>query len=182
MSRSATAILGCALLIAAASAAQAQVKIIPGERQTTTATIEGIESGSRMLTVRTDKGELHTFRVPESQTGFSSLKIGDKISATYYDNVVVRKKAPGEADVDTREGALIRGSAGGPGSTAAIQQTITATIDAIDPNVPSITLSGPRGWKYSTKVQDKKALEQVKVGDKVDITWTEAMLVSVAKK
>ena len=51
-------------------------------------------------------------------------------------------------------------------------------------NVPSISLSGPRGWSYSSKVQDKKALEQVKVGDKVDITWTEAILVSVtaAKK
>ena len=58
-------------------------------------------------------------------------------------------------------------------------QTITATIDAIDMKVPSISFKGPRGWSYSTKVQDKKALSQVKVGDKVDITWTEALLVSV---
>jgi len=174
--------LGCALLLAGGTAAQGQVKVIPGEHHTTTATIEGIESASRMLTVRTDKGELHTFRVPEAQTGFASLKIGDQINATYYDNIVVRKKAPGEPEVDTREGAVTRGTPGVVGSTAAVQQTITATIDAIDPNIPSITLSGPRGWKYSTKVQDKKALEQVKVGDRVDITWTEAMLVSVGKK
>ena len=67
-----------------------------------------------------------------------------------------------------------------PVGTAAVQQTITATIDAIDMNVPSISFKGPRGWKYSTRVQDKKALSQVKVGDKVDITWTEALLVAVA--
>jgi hypothetical protein len=29
-------------------------------------------------------------------------------------------------------------------------------------------------------VQDRKALEQVAVGDRVDITWSEAVLVSVA--
>jgi len=45
--------------------------------------------------------------------------------------------------------------------------------------VPSITFSGPNNWKYSSKVVDKKALASVKVGDKVDITWTEAVLISV---
>jgi hypothetical protein len=66
-----------------------------------------------------------------------------------------------------------------PGGTAAKQRTITATITAIDTGVPSITFTGPNGWKYSSKVQDRKSLENVKVGDKVDITWTEALLVSL---
>ena len=34
-------------------------------------------------------------------------------------------------------------------------------------------------WKYSSRVEDKKALAKVKVGDKVDITWTAALLVSL---
>ena len=45
-------------------------------------------------------------------------------------------------------------------------------------NTPSITFTGPNGWKYTSKVQDKAALAKVKVGDKVDIVWTEAVLVS----
>jgi hypothetical protein len=61
-----------------------------------------------------------------------------------------------------------------------MQRTITATIDNIDMDVPSISFKGPRGWNYSSKVKDKKALSQVKAGDRVDITWTEAMLVSMA--
>jgi hypothetical protein len=44
--------------------------------------------------------------------------------------------------------------------------------------VPSITFAGPNGWSYSSKVQDKNALAKVKVGDKVDITWTDALLIS----
>ena len=68
-----------------------------------------------------------------------------------------------------------------PGGTRAKQVTITATITAIDPTTPSITFTGPNGWKYSSKVQDTEALAKVKVGDKVDIVWTEAMLVSVER-
>ena len=66
-----------------------------------------------------------------------------------------------------------------PGGTRATQRTITATITAIDMATPSVTFTGPNGWKYSSKVQDKAALAKVKVGDKVDIVWTEAVLVSV---
>ena len=56
---------------------------------------------------------------------------------------------------------------------------ITATITAIDPKIPSISLSGPNNWNYSSRVADKEALKQVKVGDELDITWTEAVLLSV---
>ena len=70
-------------------------------------------------------------------------------------------------------------AAGGAAGTAAHQRTITATITAIDNSLPSITFSGPNGWKYSTRVEDKAALAKVKVGDKVDITWTEAMILSL---
>ena len=46
-------------------------------------------------------------------------------------------------------------------------------------NIPSISLKGPKDWAYSSKVRDKDALAKLKVGDKLDITWTEALLVSV---
>jgi hypothetical protein len=59
------------------------------------------------------------------------------------------------------------------------RQHITATMAAIDPNVPSIRFTGPNGWKYSGRVQDKEALAKVKVGDKLDITWTEVLVLSI---
>ncbi len=46
------------------------------------------------------------------------------------------------------------------------------------PAGPSISFSGPNNWTYSSPVEDRKALERVKVGDKVDIMWTVALLVS----
>ena len=170
--------LGFATMLSAGVAAQ--VKILPGETTTATATVEAIEQSSRTVTVRDTKGQLRTISVPQSVERFSDVKIGDKLTVTYYDTITIRKKDPGEPDVDTLSGAKTPTGGAKPAGTAAVQQTITATIDQIDMNVPSISFKGPRGWAYSSKVKDKNALSQVKVGDRVDITWTEAMLVSMA--
>jgi len=56
---------------------------------------------------------------------------------------------------------------------------MTATIDAIDKNPPSITFVGPNGWKYSRHIVDPTVLDKVKVGDKVDITWNTDVTVAV---
>ena len=168
-----------ALLLASAGAASAQTKTLTGEEVTVTATIEAIDAKARVLTLKGADGTYEMVQAPAEMKRFSELKVGDKITARYYDNVVIRLKKPGEAAVDLDTAAATPGSGKRPGGTAATQRTITATIVAIDPKVPSITLTGPNGWKYSSRVEDKKALSQVKVGDKLDITWTEALLISV---
>jgi len=162
--------------VMAAGMALAQTKTITGETKLVTATVEAIEASTRSVTLKKEDGTYVTTTVPESMQAFSTLKIGDKVQARYYENLVVRVKKPGEKDVDTGQAAQTPAAAGG---TRAKQRTITATITAIDEKAPSITFSGPNGWKYSSRVEDKKALAQVKVGDKVDITWTEALLVAI---
>ena len=88
-------------------------------------------------------------------------------------------KRPGESDVVSSTKATTGSEQAMPGDTKAKQVTITATIAAIDVNTPWITFTGPNGWKHTSKVQDVEAIAKVKVGDKVDIVWTEAMLVSL---
>jgi hypothetical protein len=169
------------MVAAGAGAAWAQTKTITGEMKTTKATIEAIEASSRTLTLKREDGTYVTTTVPDGEKRFDTLKVGDKINARYYENIVLRLKPAGEADVDTASAAKTPGAAAAAAATTAKQRTITATITAIDRAVPSITFTGPNGWKYSSKVEDKKALEKVKVGDKVDITWTEALIVSLDK-
>jgi Cu/Ag efflux protein CusF len=183
MSRTTAAMLSCALVLSAGNDARAQVKVVPGEQTTTTATVEAVDEAARRLTIRTAKGEMRTITVPAEATRLSEVKPGDTITATFYDNMVLRVKQPGEPDVDTRDlDVVTAGKSAKPGGTSASQQTMTATIDAIDMNEPSISFKGPKDWKYRTRVQDKNALQKVKVGDRVDITWTEATLVKVTPK
>jgi len=172
-------ILAATFLAAAASLAGAQTKTLPGEMKTETATVEAIDHGRREVTLKEANGLYSTIEVPADNKKFDSIKVGDKVTARYYDNVVIRVKQPGEKDVDTDSAAVTAGANAKPGGTAATQRTITATITAIDMKVPSITFTGPNNWKYSSKVQDKNALSKVKVGDKVDIVWTEAVMISL---
>jgi hypothetical protein len=157
----------------------AQTKTITGETKSVTVTVEAIEKSTREVTVKKPDGTYAAFVVPQGMKRFDTLKIGDKINARYYENIVLRLKAPGEKPVDSAEAAVVKAGEGKAAGTVALQRTITATIAAIDMKVPSITFTGPNGWKYSSRVEDKKALEKVKVGDKLDIIWTEASLLSL---
>jgi hypothetical protein len=167
-----------ALTIASAPAVAQVTKTIPGESKVVTATVEAIEKATREVTVKKPDGQYETFRVSNEIKRFDTLKVGDKVTARYYETLVLQLKAPGDKSVDTASAAVTR-TEGRPSGTAAVQQTITATITAIDQTVPSITFSGPRGWTYSSRVEDKNALAKVKVGDRVDITWTSAVLLSL---
>jgi hypothetical protein len=62
--------------------------------------------------------------------------------------------------------------------------TVTGTIEAIDAKKKRVTLKGPEGKTQEIKVKDPKNLKNVKVGDQVVLTYTEALAVSVepAKK
>jgi hypothetical protein len=166
------------LAVTAASVGAQVSKTIPGETRTVTATVEAIEKASREVTVKKADGAYDVWYMPSSIKRFDTLKVGDKITARYYETIVLTLKAPGEKDVDTTASKTTPVEYARAG-TAAHQQVITATIAAIDPKTPSITFTGPRGWTYSSRVEDRKALEKVKVGDKVDITWTTAMILSV---
>jgi hypothetical protein len=163
----------------ASALALAQVKEIPGERVTETGTVEAIDHKGRVLTLKEQTGEMVTVDVSAAVERFDTVKVGDRVTVTYYDNVTVRLKKPGEAAVNTLGAALTPTAGDKPAGTLAAQRTMTAKIEAIDAQVPPITFTGPNGWKYSRRVQDKKVLQQVKVGDQEDFTRTEAVQLTV---
>ena len=159
----------------------AQSRTLKSEMRTETGVIDSIDVATRMITLKKPDGTFVAVVAGPDIARFAELKVGDKVNARYYENVILRLKRPGESDVMSQ----VKGTTGSeqvlPGGTKAKQTTITATISAIDMNVPSVTFTGPSGLKYTSKVQDKEALGKVKVGDKVDIVWTEAMLVSLER-
>jgi hypothetical protein len=173
-----TLVLAGSVLTAGSTATGPQVKTIPDQTITATATIEAIEAKSRLVTLLTEDGTHEVVRVPEAVKRFSELKVGDKITARYYSSLIVRMKKPGEAAIDVDESAVTPGTGANPAGTVATQRTLTVMITAIDLNVPSITVKSANGWTYSRRVDDKKALEKVKVGDRLDITWNDAVLIS----
>lgn len=180
MIRLTTATLAAAFSCLALTAFAAQTKSIPGDMITVTAKVEAVETQSRTLTLKKPDGTYTTLVVPDAFERFGGIKVGDTVTARYYNNIVFRKLNPGEKPVNAdTEGLTIPGGSR-PKGTAATQRTITTTVTAIDQKIPSITFTGPNNWVYSSKVQDRNALKAVKVGDQVSITWTEALSINVA--
>ena len=115
-----------AAIVAFPALAAAQIKTLPGEKITLTATVESIERASRLLTLKGADGKLTTITVPKDVTRFDALKVGDTLTATYYDNVVLRKKEPGEKDVNTLSGAAMKSDSTKPGGVLSFQPAATA--------------------------------------------------------
>ena len=168
-----------ALTATATAASAGQSKAIAGEMITVTAKVEAVEKQSRTLSLKKPDGTYTTIVVPDAYERFDGIKVGDTVTARYYDNIVFRKLNPGEKPVDSASAGLTAPGGSRPNATGAVQRTITTKITAIDEKIPSITLTGPNGWVYSSKVQDRALLKTVKVGDQVNVTWTEAVSISV---
>jgi Cu/Ag efflux protein CusF len=179
MKRFVVGIIAAAVLVSMARTAMAQARTLRSEMRVETATVEAIDAATRTVTLKKSDGTFVTIVAGPEVKRFAEVKVGDKVTARYYENVIVRLKQPGEPEVISGVKATTGSEQVLPGGTKAKQVTITATISAISMETPSITFTGPNGWKYTSKVQDTEALAKVKVGDKVDIVWTEAVLVSL---
>jgi Cu/Ag efflux protein CusF len=170
-----------AVLLALPSVATAQSKTVSSQMRVETGVVEAVDAATRTVTIKKSDGTVVTTVAGPDIKRFDEVKVGDTITARYYDTLVVRVKQPGEMEVASATRGTTGSGQATPGGTKAKQVTLTVTITAIDPVAPSITFTGPQGWKYTSPVQDPAALAKVKVGDKVDIVWTEALLVSLER-
>jgi Cu/Ag efflux protein CusF len=144
-----------------------------------TSVIEAIDSTNRTVTLKNDDGTLDTIYCGPEVQRFDALKVGDKVTFRYHESVVYAIQKLGAAAPSTDKSAITRTKGPKPGGTISRQMTATVTVLAIDQTTPSITISTEDGSKMSFKVEDKKNLEGVKVGDKVQITYTQALAISV---
>jgi hypothetical protein len=68
-----------------------------------------------------------------------------------------------------------------PGSETRRQQTFTVTVEAVNAQAPSLTVKSPQGRVVSLAVRDAAELQNIKVGDTVDVTYYESLLIKLAR-
>lgn len=159
----------------------AQKAVTQGEVVELTAQITAIDHDARMVTLKDDEGNFESIYCGPEVKRFSELKVGDKVTFRYYESLVSQIRKPGEAapPAGKADPTLVRGTGPKPSGTLSQQLSATVTIKAIDLKVPSVTVTLEDGRTMSFKVEDKKNLEGVKVGDRVDITYTAAVMITV---
>jgi TRAP-type mannitol/chloroaromatic compound transport system permease large subunit len=175
--------------IADAAKKQAQQPTTPNEPITKTnvmkmnATIvafNAIDPAKRTVTLRDDKGNEEEFAIGPGMQRFNELKVGQRVAITYYESLVLQVLKPGEQGLATgTEAAAVRGAGALPAGAIATQQRTTVTVQSVDPAVPSVTFTTQDGRTVTRKIADKKILESVKAGDRVDVLYTQALITAV---
>jgi hypothetical protein len=145
------------------------------------AKVVGVDQDKRTVTLRGHDGRTETYEVDESVKNFPQIHKGDELVVKYYRSVAVRLKEPSEAEpsISTVSGLGTAAPGQKPAAVGAQTITITAKVQKVDKKKQIVTLKGPRGKVVDVEVQDPSRLEKVKKGDLVEITYTEALAISV---
>jgi hypothetical protein len=172
--------LATLIWVAGATLPQAQEPVTKGNVVTINATIQAIDAGTRTVVLRDDKGNEDSYSVGPAVARFNELKVGQKVNITYYESIVFQLLKPGQqGSGESFEAALNRAKSALPAGTVATQDKATVTVKAVDPTVPSITVTTADGRVVTRMIENKKNIEGVKPGDKIDITYTRAIVTSV---
>jgi Cu/Ag efflux protein CusF len=146
-----------------------------------TGTVTAIDLSNRVVTLKGPKGNVFDLKVGEEAQNLSQVKVGDQVNIKYYESLAFQVTKPGQASTVGATSAVARAKPGEkPGGTVANQVTVTGTVEAIDAKTRRVTLKAPDGKSKEIKVKDPKNLKNVKVGDEVVFTYTEALAISVA--
>jgi len=146
-----------------------------------TATVMKIDHKTREVTLKASDGREQTFVVDAAVKNLDQVKKGDVVTATYTEAVAYEVRKGGKPGADSTVAAATAAPGAKPAGVIAQTTTVTVAVVAIDPKVPSVTFKGPQGNTQTIKVASADKLKGVTVGDTVDIAYTEAITISVAK-
>jgi hypothetical protein len=102
------------------------------------------------------------------------------VRASYYESLVLQLRKPGDTAGKAKDELVgTAGKAATPSGTVARQVVTTVTVQKIGTTPPSITVQTADGRTVTRKVENPKLLENVKPGDRIDVTYTQALLANV---
>jgi len=168
-----------AALLWAPTEARAQKPVSLSEVISETFTIEAIDHAARVVTLKAKDGTTQDIVCGPEVQRFDALKVGQSVTFRYHESVVSAIQRPGQTPKEPVSAGITRTPGTAPGGTVARQLSATVAIEAIDAKVPSMTIRTSTGKRMSFRVENAKNLEGYKAGDNVEITYTQALAVSV---
>lgn len=175
-------LVSCAalLFLSALPVSARQIRAQESKPVSVTATIEAVDKTNRTVTVKRPDGTSAVIKAEKEMQGFNNLKVGDLVTATYYEAVLLTPRKPGDPP-PAEPTTTIQRKERAPGSERSARQTFRTTVDAIDAKASSVNVKDPQGRMVTLALQDSKALQSLKVGDTVDVTYYESLLINVSR-
>ena len=174
--------LAAVLFSAGAMALDPNGPVVSSHLQKVTATIKAIDTPSRTVTLDGPNG-LVTVQVGEQAKRFSQLKVGDKVTVSYYQGLAAQMK-PGDAAKAAEPVGSAFGSANksSPGGMGGVSVTTTVIIQAVDLPTNTVSFKRADGSVHAIEVQNPKMktfIKTLKPGDAVEVTYTESIAIDV---
>jgi len=152
-----------------------------GELVTLTATVKAVDLAKRIVTLKGPEGEVFDLKVSDEVRNLPQVKPGDTLVTKYYESVAieVRKGGLGIRSAESQT-AVSRARPGErPAGAVATTTTVVANVLKVDNAKQIVTVEGPSGKSVKVKVKDPGVLQQIKAGEQVEMTITEALAIAV---
>jgi hypothetical protein len=162
-------------------------KVIAEAKIADSAVVKAIDMKTRTVTLTLSDGTDHTFVVDRKVKKLDQVKVGDVVKARYMEAVTVRLKKTKSAPSVSAGQAVSRDVKSVKPSGAVTQQiTAIATIEKFLDDGKAVALLLPDGTTVEAIVRDpenraKIKKGEIKVGDQIEITYTQALAISVEK-
>lgn len=183
-----TVLFACAAGVFTSAFAQPTEPVSVSNTEKVTATVESVDSKNRLIELRTDDG-VKTVAVPKEVRNLEQVRPGDQLVVEFQEGLAARFRKPGESTtvgaVEQTTGTARQPEGMRPGAAVANMVTTTVVIESVNQPENSVTFVGPSGMTRTVDVKDPKAqqfISQLKKGDEVELTYTEALAVSVEPK
>jgi Cu/Ag efflux protein CusF len=151
------------------------------DTQSITATVEAVDSANRELTLKGPKGNVVVVEVPDAVKRFSEIKVGDQLNVKYTESLIVAlRKAEATAKLGTSTDTGVTRMEG-PKPAAVVSRQITATVEvaSVDKAANAVTVRRADGSTVAFRAEDPKNLEGLNPGDKIVVTYKEALALQV---
>ena len=166
-------------LLSYAIGLRAQAPNVVTRESTVTATVDRIEKGPRTVTLRADGNQHLTVFVDPAVKEFDQLQTGEVVTVRYVESVIVQVR-PNAALSQPRDTTDEAKKAGQPQVVA--QQKAVVTIEDIDSQGLFVTYRTAGGVRGVRGVSDKRLLDGLHVGDRIEVTLTRERAVSIEKR
>jgi hypothetical protein len=150
-----------------------------------TASVEAIDYTNREVTLKGPLGNQVTFTVDQRVKRFNEIKVGDLVQADYYVSLAAELRKPTPEEKKHPIVLLDVAGKAPPGTSPAAgglrRFKVVTTIEGLDRPTQTVTVKGPRGNYLTARVADPSRLTQVRIGENIVITYTEALAISLEK-
>jgi translation initiation factor IF-1 len=167
---------------AAPAAAAPSAPVVSSHMQKVDATIKAIDAPSRTLTLDGPNG-LVTVQVGKQAKKFDQLKVGDRVTVSYYQGLAAQMKHGDAAKATAPVGSeFASANKNGPGGIVGASVTTTVTIQAVDLPTNTVSFKRADGSVHVIEVKNpkmRKFIKTLKPGDVVEVTYTESVAIDV---